>query len=131
MSDSHAAGEPCCGACASGLAAGERVERGAPFHLDGRTLVVAWADQSGSHEAQFDPPGPITIGRGRDCGVVIASGKVSRLQCTIDVFDAGLALVDAGSGCGTFVNGERIKRMPLHQNDKVFIGDSVLTFRLR
>lgn len=38
----------------------------------------------------------------------------------------GVSLRDAGSGCGTFINGEKISQSLLRQQDKVFIGNSVL-----
>jgi hypothetical protein len=131
VSESHEAGEPCCGACPSGLKAGEVVERGARLLAQGRSLIITFSDSAGAHEHVFDASQPITIGRARTCGVVLASNKVSRVQCTIDFSPAGVELADAGSGCGTFVNGQRVNRAPLHQHDKVFIGDSLLKFELR
>ncbi len=74
----------------------------------------------------FDTTERVTIGRGKDCGVVINSDLVSRVQCTIEFAPGGVSLRDAGSGCGTFINGEKISQSLLRQQDKVFIGNSVL-----
>jgi pSer/pThr/pTyr-binding forkhead associated (FHA) protein len=40
-------------------------------------------------------------------------------------------LVDQGSGCGTFVNGQRTSRHALRVNHVVFIGDVTLRFSAR
>ena len=125
----HDDGAPCCGACESGaqVASGKVLvaDRGAVVS-SGRQLVISWSDADGDHERAFEPTGPVTIGRAKHCGVVINSGLVSRVQCTIEFAPSGVTLTDDGSGCGTFVNGERISRGVLHQKDKVFIGNSVL-----
>jgi pSer/pThr/pTyr-binding forkhead associated (FHA) protein len=125
----HDDGAPCCGACESGtqLSSGKVLvgDRG-PVVSPGRQLVVSWSDSGGEHERVFDTTERVTIGRGKDCGVVINSGLVSRVQCTIEFAPGGVSLRDAGSGCGTFINGEKISQSLLRQQDKVFIGNSVL-----
>ena len=62
------------------------------------------------------------IGRDAECDVVIASPKVSRKHCRVELGKDGAALVDEGSGNGTFVNGEKVTRSKLKPGDKVSIG---------
>jgi len=65
---------------------------------------------------------PSTIGRDPACDVVIANVKVSRKHCTIEAEGDRAVIVDAGSGNGTFVNGQKVERQTLKAGDKVVIG---------
>ncbi|MBL8938073.1 MAG: FHA domain-containing protein [Archangium sp.] len=135
--NSHLPGEPCCGAC--GVAA--EVERsGVPLVSErgqklsvgqGSVLEVEVRDAGGVRQLSFPLDQPIVIGRGKQCDVVIPSGKVSREQCTLTVTNGGLEVADLGSGCGTFVNGQRVKREHLHQADQLLIADVTLRFLVR
>lgn len=52
-------------------------------------------------------PGPLTIGRGAQAGLVLPSGDVSRAHCVV-ALDGGAAIVtDLGSTNGTIVDGRR------------------------
>jgi pSer/pThr/pTyr-binding forkhead associated (FHA) protein len=67
--------------------------------------------------------GPLTtIGRDPDCDVVIASSKVSRKHCHVEIAGDAATVVDDGSGNGTFVNGAKIASQQLTPGDKVAIG---------
>jgi hypothetical protein len=135
--DSHLPGEPCCGAC--GVAA--EVERtGVPLVSDrgpkllagqGAVIEVEVRERGGTRKLSFSHDQPIVIGRGKQCDVVIPSGKVSREQCTLTPTPSGLEVSDLGSGCGTFVNGQRVNRAHLHQADQVLIADVTLRFRVK
>jgi hypothetical protein len=127
----HAPGEPCCGAC--GVAAD--VERtGRPLvadrgeALDGSSGCVEVTTSDGA-SATLLGKARFIIGRGRHCDLVINSGKVSREQAVLEFRDGQVEIVDQGSGCGTFVNGVRVNRSVLHQNDVVLIADLSLRFR--
>ena len=65
---------------------------------------------------------PSTIGRDPTCDVVIANAKVSRKHCAIEAEGDQAVIVDAGSGNGTFVNGQKVERQALTAGDKVVIG---------
>lgn len=133
----HHPGEPCCGAC--GVAA--EVERtGVPLVSErgpkllaahGEVVEVEVRDGQGVRLLSFDSARRLVIGRGKQCDVVIPSGKVSREQCTLTATPSGLEVADLGSGCGTFVNGLRVKRQHLHEADAVLIADVTLRFRVK
>lgn len=67
------------------------------------------------------------LGRRADCDVVIADPLVSRLHAALLSDDAGLGIVDNASSNGTFVNGRRITRAPLHDGDVVTVGNTDFT----
>jgi phosphoserine phosphatase RsbU/P len=69
---------------------------------------------------------PFTIGRAEDCDATIADFRVSRLHARL-LSDSGQHfIVDAGSRHGTFVNGTRIERANLKNNDEITLGVSGL-----
>ena len=68
-----------------------------------------------------------TLGRSRTADVPLDSDKLSRVQCVLRASAHALTVEDAGSGCGTFVNGERVQRRALHENDVLLVAD----FRFR
>jgi len=73
-----------------------------------------------------------TIGRGRECDVVVQDMSSSRRHAKI-IVAAGrhaLFLEDLGSRNGTFLNGERVReRTRLNDSDRIRIGTSVLMLR--
>lgn len=74
-------------------------------------------------ELAFDKE-EITIGRGDDCDITIKSSSVSRIHAIIKNGE----IEDQDSRNGTFVNGEKITRHELSDNDKISIGDAELVF---
>ena len=72
--------------------------------------------------------GVVTIGRSRDNTIAIANSAVSRYHARIEHTADGHALTDLGSLNGTYVNGERIKRVLLSDNDRIEIGDYAIVF---
>ena len=67
-------------------------------------------------------PGALTIGRNRDCDIVLDDIQVSRNHATIRITDGGAHLADVGSTNGTFVNGERVLPQVTH---RLQVGDTV------
>ncbi len=65
---------------------------------------------------------PAVIGREPDCDVVIASPKVSRKHCRIEMAGNAVSLSDLGSANGTFVNGKKVQKVELHGGDKLVVG---------
>jgi pSer/pThr/pTyr-binding forkhead associated (FHA) protein len=85
--------------------------------------------------------GPITsrvlIGRRLSHGVVLTDTSVSRLHAWIDPWidpiedpDAQWAISDAGSTTGTFVNDQKVVTQPLHDGDKIRVGNVTVTYHV-
>lgn len=72
-----------------------------------------------------------TIGRSRDCDVVLADANVSRRHAEVRPRGDGWMIHDLGSTNGVTVNGTRIEQAQLlHVGDRVEIGTTLLTFEL-
>src|SRR5258707_2693716 len=52
---------------------------------------------------------PFTIGRARDCHLIIDHTQVSRLHACLEYDHEQVVLTDLNSTNGTFVNGERLR----------------------
>jgi hypothetical protein len=84
---------------------------------DGKRLVVG--------------AGGATIGRSRDCDVVLSDPNVSRRHAELRPRGGGWAIADLGSTNGVSVNGVRVERpQTLRPGDRIEIGTSLLTFDL-
>lgn len=70
-----------------------------------------------------------TIGRRKQCTVVITDSAVSRHHATIEFVDGAYILRDEGSSNGTLIDDERISEHKLRDGDQFTIGETVLTFR--
>lgn len=66
------------------------------------------------------------LGRSPDADVLIEDEGVSRLHAKIEKTSEGYVLWDNGSTNGVFVNGDKIKRHPLEDGDKVQIGSNTI-----
>ena len=85
--------------------------------VDGRRLIV--------------PPGGGTIGRSRDCDIVLDDAGASRRHAEIRPHAEGWALRDLDSTNGVRVNGRPIHgAQPLRQGDRVEIGSTEIVFEL-
>ena len=62
---------------------------------------------------------PFTVGRKVDKDLAIADPRVSRDHALIVSENDRFYVIDEGSTHGTFVNGERVQRKALQQNDRV------------
>ncbi len=99
--------------------AGRRNERPhrAVLLIDGKRLLVG--------------PAGATLGRSRQCEVVIEDPNVSRQHAEIRPGEFGWELVDLGSTNGSILNGRRIERPEtLEPGDEIEIGTSVITFEV-
>jgi diguanylate cyclase (GGDEF)-like protein len=72
----------------------------------------------------------ITIGRGRDNDIVLASDCVSRNHARLEHRGEGLHVIDLTSTNGTFVNDQpqRVTDHPLRRGDQLAIGDTIFKF---
>lgn len=73
---------------------------------------------------------PSIIGRGRFADVRLRDASLSRLHAMVTFQTNEFRIVDNGSENGTFLNGSKVKDYRLRDNDKVLVGETLLTFRL-
>ena len=66
------------------------------------------------------------IGRASDLDMVLVEDMVSRKHAIITTTNGLVTLQDLGSTNGTFVNGEKIKKVPLKEGDRILIGTSII-----
>ncbi len=94
----------------------------------GTRLCVVSNDQKG----RIYPLGTrLTIGRGVNCDIVTADPRASRTHAEIVRRpDGRFTLTDPGSTNGTFVNGQRVGQVELHDGDLIQIGDFALIAEL-
>lgn len=79
-------------------------------------------------EMPLDDNREYIIGRKSDIDIVIVEDMVSRMHAKIMLNGGQIYIQDLGSTNGTFVNGERIKRVRLKEGDRILVGTSL--FRL-
>jgi predicted component of type VI protein secretion system len=107
------------------LRADATVPRGQPRPATARLLVTAGP----SRGAEFSLIEPFaTVGRARRNAVVIADVSVSRQHFRLEKRNGRWILLDSGSGNGTCVNRQQVRRRRLRHGDEIAIGDSVLRF---
>jgi hypothetical protein len=68
----------------------------------------------------------IVIGRSSELDMVLVEDMVSRKHAKILTHGAQVVIQDLGSTNGTFVNGEKIKRVRLREGDRILIGTSII-----
>jgi len=68
----------------------------------------------------------LVIGRSSDLDMVLIEDMVSRKHAKISLQDGAITIADLGSTNGTFVNGEKVKKVQLKEGDRVLIGTSIL-----
>jgi predicted component of type VI protein secretion system len=96
--------------------AGRRAPR-ALLAVEGRRLLV--------------PPAGGTIGRSRDCEIVLEDTGISRRHADIRPSGEGWTLEDLGSTNGVLVNGQRVAgARQLSAGDRVELGSTEIVFEL-
>src|SRR5262249_32272158 len=68
----------------------------------------------------------IIIGRSSDLDMVLVEDMVSRKHAKISTQGGAITIQDLGSTNGTFVNGEKIKKVRLKEGDRILIGTSII-----
>jgi pSer/pThr/pTyr-binding forkhead associated (FHA) protein len=68
----------------------------------------------------------IIVGRSSDLDMVLVEDMVSRKHAKISTAGGQVQIQDLGSTNGTFVNGEKIKKVRLKEGDRILIGTSIL-----
>jgi hypothetical protein len=92
-------------------------------------MAFAFKFISGKYQGgEFPLPddGELLIGRASDLDLVLVEDMVSRKHAKLTATAGQLSIMDLGSTNGTFVNGEKIRRVELKKNDRVLIGTSIL-----
>ena len=84
------------------------------------SLIVI--DPNGHRTRVALDPVPFLIGRAPESNLIIRDSRASRTHARILVENGDYVLVDCGSRHGTFVNGTRIERHALRNNDRVEFG---------
>ena len=96
-----------------------------------RGEAVTWTLRfiSGKYQGGEFPLRPnreIIIGRSSDLDMVLVEDMVSRKHAKIMTYDESVSIQDLGSTNGTFVNGEKIRRVDLKDGDRILIGTSII-----
>ena len=102
-----------------------RLPPGDPAAAGARLLVIHGANM-GLCVDLIDKP--VTVGRGRDCAMVIDHGSVSRMHCTAWTDGGRFHIRDLGSTNKTLVNGHVVETSELKDGDTIAIGEIVLKF---
>src|SRR5947209_3709910 len=68
----------------------------------------------------------IIVGRSSELDMVLVEDMVSRKHAKISATADQIIIQDLGSTNGTFVNGEKIKKAPLKEGDRILIGTSII-----
>ncbi len=68
----------------------------------------------------------IVIGRSSELDMVLVEDMVSRKHAKIAAMQGQVVIQDLGSTNGTFVNGEKIKKVRLKEGDRILIGTSII-----
>lgn len=98
-----------------------------PFEKQPSNWCIEISDSRGNGRTQALAD-EITLGRGRDCSVRLASWRVARCHARLRLTPAGPLIEDLGALGGTWVNGQRVAQYgPLSLTDTVWIGP----FRMR
>jgi pSer/pThr/pTyr-binding forkhead associated (FHA) protein len=96
-----------------------------------RSDTVLWTLRfiSGKYQGGEFPLRPhreIVIGRSSDLDMVLVEDMVSRKHAKIVTDDNTVSIQDLGSTNGTFVNGEKIRKVELKDGDRILIGTSII-----
>ncbi|MFH0900734.1 MAG: DUF4388 domain-containing protein [Pseudomonadota bacterium] len=68
----------------------------------------------------------IIIGRSSDLDMVLVEDMVSRKHAKISTASGQIVIQDLGSTNGSFVNGEKVKKVRLKEGDRILIGTSIM-----
>jgi pSer/pThr/pTyr-binding forkhead associated (FHA) protein len=97
-----------------------------PLTASGPMLTIREGDTLRSIELG---PEPMTVGRSRQCGLVIKTDKcVSRLHCEIICIDGKYTVFDKSGDNGIFVNGAKVGTQILGNGDEITLGASTIVF---
>jgi pSer/pThr/pTyr-binding forkhead associated (FHA) protein len=95
------------------------------------TESILWALRfiSGKYQGGEFPLRPhreIIIGRSSELDMVLVEDMVSRKHAKITTDEKSVTIQDLGSTNGTFVNGEKVRKVELKDGDRILIGTSII-----
>lgn len=67
------------------------------------------------------------LGRDPSCDLVLNDTKCSRRHAVLEAGPQGIAIRDAGSANGTYVNGQKVERANLREGDVIRLGEVQIT----
>src|SRR5204863_748702 len=93
--------------------------------------TILWALRfiSGKYQGGEFPLRPhreIIIGRSSELDMVLVEDMVSRKHAKITTDEKSVTIQDLGSTNGTFVNGEKVRKVELKDGDRILIGTSII-----
>ncbi len=95
----------------------------APERVSVPTLVMTGGPLDGTAYPLPMTSREVVMGSSMDAGVQIMLGNVEPFHAKLVFSPAGLAIADAGSATGTFVNGEKVEgEHPLEAGDRICLG---------
>jgi len=71
----------------------------------------------------------LVLGRDAACDIVVHDRKASRRHATLHVAGSVVEIEDLDSSNGTLLNGKRVQRRLLRDNDRIQIGTWAITYR--
>jgi pSer/pThr/pTyr-binding forkhead associated (FHA) protein len=77
-------------------------------------------------EFPLRPNREIIVGRSSDLDLVLVEDMVSRKHAKIVTDTKGVSIQDLGSTNGTFVNGEKVRKVDLKDGDRILVGTSII-----
>ena len=78
--------------------------------------------QRSEERVKVRPSEALSIGRSGESDLQLLGLGVSRFHCVVEDHGDELVIADLNSSNGTFVNGQRVKRQPLHDGDQIEVG---------
>src|SRR2546428_377206 len=77
------------------------------------------------------PPAGGTVGRSRDCDIVLDDSGVSRRHAEIRPGAQGWTITDLDSTNGVLLNGSSVRAAELHPGDRIELGSTEIVFEVR
>ncbi len=94
----------------------------------GSAMLRVMAVEGPQKGSKFEVHAGASIGRSRSCAVRLDGRHISRVHARFEPRGEALAIVDADSRNGVFVNGQKVKDQVLKKDDEIEIGEHVLIF---
>jgi phosphoserine phosphatase RsbU/P len=91
------------------------------MNAEQQIATLVYADAEGEHKVALEGPST-SIGRSPGQEIVLHDGHVSRHHAVIVREGAEYAVIDENSSYGTYLNGKRVARGPLHDGDVLQFG---------
>lgn len=75
---------------------------------------------------RYELTGPVVVGRGHDCDIVVRDGGVSRRHCRLEPMpDGDWRVTDLDSRNGLVIGGKPVRDATLADGDRVWLGKAI------